>query len=161
MVHIRRASESDHGAIFTLQRAAFLDEARLYETPFVPSLDETLEQFAERMQQSVSWVSLIDNRLVGAVSLRDYHRDEGPMGPDIERVMVAPDCRGLGLSRALMETAEAFARSKGHEMVRLIVGDLAKDNIAIYTHLGWERKASHRLDGFEHVLLHTMAKRLN
>jgi hypothetical protein len=26
---------------FTLQRASFVDEARIYETPFVPALDET------------------------------------------------------------------------------------------------------------------------
>lgn len=154
VIEIRAATERDYGAILTLQRAAFVDEARIYNTPFVPSLDETLEGLTSRMNDSTSWIAELDGRIVGAVSLRNY-RDGGP---DVERLMVAPDCRGAGISSLLLAALEKHAADEGHPQIQLIVGDLAVDNREIYRHLGWTEQYSHRLQGADHVLLHTMTK---
>ena len=108
------------------------------------------------MHVSVSWVAVHDERIVGSVSLRTYRRGI----PSIERLMVAPDCRGQGISTVLLQVAEDHARANGHTMLQLIVGDLAVANRAIYTHLGWVEESSERLAGFEHVVLHTMTKQL-
>jgi GNAT superfamily N-acetyltransferase len=153
---IRPVEPSDLGEIFTLQRAAFVDEARLYETPFVPALDETFDEFTQRMQASTSWAAIQGNRIVGAVSLRTHLREI----PDVERLMVAPDCREQGISSVLLQAVEDTARSAGHQSLQLIVGDLATNNRAIYGHLGWVEESSEHLVGFEHVLLHTMVKTL-
>jgi len=154
---IRAVTLADYGAVFSLQRAAFVDEARIYGTPFVPALDETLGELSERMETSESWVALHDGRIVGAVSLRDYRVG----GPDVERLMVAPDRRGTGLSRRLLRAAEEHAAADGHRRLQLIVGDLAIDNRAIYRHLGWVEQSTEPLVGFEHVILHTMTKELS
>ena len=45
---IRRLDSAEYGQVFTLQRASFVDEARIYETPFVPALDETFDEFITR-----------------------------------------------------------------------------------------------------------------
>lgn len=156
MIDIRSATVQDYGPVLTLQRAAFVDEARIYETPFVPSLDETLDELTTRMESSTSWVAELNGRIVGAVSLRNY-RDGGP---DVERLMVAPDCRGQGISRQLLATVEEQAIRSGFAELRLIVGDLATDNRALYNHLGWVEQFSHPLEGAQHILLHTMTKRL-
>lgn len=153
---IRVATPADLGEIFTLQRAAFVDEARLYETPFVPALDETHDELRSRMAASTSWVATDGQRIVGAVSLRVYRNDV----PDVERLMVAPDCRGQGIASVLLQVAEDAARDSGHSSLQLIVGDLAEVNRSIYNHLGWIEHSSERLAGFEHVLLHTMTKEL-
>lgn len=153
---IRLVEPSDLGEIFTLQRAAFVDEARLYETPFVPALDETFDDFIQRMASSTSWAAIQGNRIAGAVSLRTYRRGI----PDVERLMVAPDCRGQGISSVLLRAVEDTARSAGHKSLQLIVGDLATNNRAIYVHLGWVEESSEHVVGFEHVLLHTMVKQL-
>ncbi|MFT4990230.1 MAG: GNAT superfamily N-acetyltransferase [Acidimicrobiales bacterium] len=153
---IRAVEPSDLGEVFTLQRAAFVDEARLYETPSVPALDETFEDFTQRMASSTSWAAIQGNRIVGAVSLRTQRRGI----PNVERLMVAPDCRGQGISSVLMQTVEDTARSAGHQSLQLVVGDLATNNRAIYGHLGWIEQSSERLAGFEHVLLHIMIKTL-
>lgn len=154
MIEIRPSAERDYGALLTLQRAAFVDEARIYNTPFVPSLDETFDELTTRMNETTSWVAELDGRIVGAVSLRNY-RDGGP---DVERLMVAPDRRGMGISSMLLAALERHAVDQGHHQLQLIVGDLAADNRAIYNHLGWTEQYSHRLQGADHVLLHTMSK---
>lgn len=154
---IRPVSSADYGEVFTLQRAAFVDEARLYETPYVPALDETFEELTSRLNDSTSWVATLGERIVGAVSVRN-HRDAIP---DVERLMVAPDCRGQGIASVLLNTAEDHARQQGHPVVQLIVGDLATDNRALYRHLGWVEQNTDRLAGFDHVILHTMTKQLS
>lgn len=156
MIDIRLSTDLDYGAVLTLQRAAFVDEARIYETPFVPSLDETLDELAARMRSSTSWVAEFDSRIVGAVSLRSYRTG----GPDVERLMVAPDFRDQGISSQLLTTLEKHALANGHTHLQLIVGDLATDNRALYRHLGWVEHHSHPLEGAAHVLLHTMIKQL-
>ena len=153
---IRPVEPNDFGEVFTLQRSAFVDEARLYETPFVPALDETFDAFTARMQSSSSWAAVQANRIVGAASLRNYR--DGVL--DVERLMVAPDCRGQGIASVLLRVLEDAARAAGHRSLQLIVGDLALDNRSIYSHLGWTEIRSERLDGFEHVVLHTMSKPL-
>lgn len=153
---IRLAEPADRGELFTLQRAAFVDEARLYETPFVPALDETFEAFGARHDTSTTWVAEFGGRIVGAVSLRDYRSG----GPDIERLMVAPDCRGQGISSVLMKVAEDHALAAGFDAIQLIVGEIAHDNRAIYRHLGWVERAHEPLKDFEHVILVTMSKQL-
>jgi len=156
MAEIRQATERDYGEIFTLQRAAFVDEARIYQTPAVPALEESLDELTARMDHSTSWVAQRDGRIIGSVSLRNY-RDGGP---DIERLMTAPDCRRQGLSRQLLAAAETHAQAMGYAQIQLIVGDLATANRAIYTHLGWTEVSSEAAPGYEHVVLHTMVKRL-
>jgi len=91
---IRSAVPADTGEIFTLQRAAFVDEAWVYGTADVPSLTETLADTEARLAWSFTLVGTEAQRLVGAVSLRSYR----PGGPDVERLMVAPDRRGAGLA---------------------------------------------------------------
>ncbi len=153
---IRQAQQPDLGELFTLQRAAFVDEARIYGTPFVPALDESFNEFATRHAASTSWVAEYDGRLVGAVSVRNYR----PGGPDVERLMTAPDCRGQGISSVLLKVAEDHALANGFDAIQLIVGEKATDNRSIYRHLGWVEGAHEPLAGFEHVILVTMSKAL-
>jgi len=155
-MQIRPASPDDFGAIFTLQRAAFVDEARLYGTPDVPSLNETLDELTARMAQSTSFVAVDGHRIVGAVSLRTYRNDV----PDVERLMVAPDRRGQGISTQLLAHVEDHAREQGQRCLQLVVGAVAETNRAIYRHLGWVDHSIESLEGFDDVILHTLVKQL-
>lgn len=108
-VRIRSAVSADYGEIYTLQLAAFVEEGRLYETPDVPALNETLNEFTTRLSMSDSWVAIDQQRIVGAVSLRAYRGI-----PDVERLMVAPDRRNEGISSKLLKTVELAAIDAGH-----------------------------------------------
>lgn len=152
---IRAAEPTDYGEIYTLQLAAYVDEARLYGTPDIPPLKENIDEFRDRLSKCDSWVALDRNRIVGAVSLRRYRG-----APDVERLMVAPDRRGESISSALLKVVEHAAMKAGHSTLQLVIGDLAVDNQRIYEHLGWQRTDSFKLAGFEQVVLHNMTKKL-
>ncbi len=152
-MRIRLATPADVGEIFTLQRAAFVDEARLYETPHVPPLWETFEECGVRLDASTSWVAADGHRIIGAVSQRLVHEV-----PHVERLMVAPDRRGERLATALLDAVESHARASGIGALQLIVGDLAVDNQAIYEHLGWTRVSTFPLEDYPTVILHAMEK---
>ena len=85
---IQIASANRFGEMFTLRRAAFVDEARLYGTPDIPSLNQMFDEFVNRLAESKSWIVVDRNRIAGVVNLRGYRGD-----PDVERLMVAPDRR--------------------------------------------------------------------
>lgn len=154
-VTVRSAVPEDYGEVFTLQRAAFVDESILYASPDVPALTETLAEFTARLGESESWVAVDRTRIVGAGSLRAYRGI-----PDVERLMVAPDRRGEGISSKLLTSIERAAIDAGHRSLQLIVGDLAVDNQRIYLHLGWRLGSTFLLPGYEQVLLHNMTKNL-
>ena len=154
-ISISPITTENYGEIFTLQRAAFVDEAKLYGTPDVPSLNENFDELVARLEKSQSWIAVDQNRIVGAVSLRSYRG-----APDVERLMVAPDRRGESIATKLLTTLELSASESGHMTIQLIVGDAAIKNQEIYTHLGWHRTDTFHLAGYPHVVLHTMIKTL-
>lgn len=131
---LREATANDYGEIFTLQRAAFVDEAKTYETPDVPSLNETFVQLGLRLRQSATLVAVDDGRIVGSVSLRRYR--EG--GVDVERLMVAPDRRRNGIASILLDEVEANLAAQGESSVQLIVGEIVAAARALYDGRGYE-----------------------
>lgn len=152
---IHLAEPADFGEMYTLHLAAFVDEARLYGTPDVPPLNESILEFKERLLVSDSWIATDKKRIVGAVSLRAYRGV-----PDVERIMVAPDRRGESVGSALLTAVEQAAIEAGHTSIQLVVGDLAVNNQSIYEYLGWHRTKTYHLKGNEQILLHDMTKEL-
>lgn len=152
---IEQVNRQFYGEIFTLQRAAFVNEARLYGTPDIPSLNEEFDDFCARMSESDSWAAFDGNRIVGAVSLRIYRG-----APDVERLMVAPDRRGEGIATMLLRALEDASIESGHNTIQLIIGDAAIENRLIHTHLGWLQVDTFQLSENPNVILHTMNKKL-
>ena len=60
--------------------------------------------------------------------------DEGFL---IDNVAVAPDHRGTGLGRALLEFAEAEARRAGFDSIHLYTHDKMAENLALYSRIGY------------------------
>ena len=157
-LQIRLVGPDETGAVWSLQRAAFVDEALLYGTPEVPALLDTHDDVSRRIAASdFTLVGIEADRIVGAVSVRDYR----PGGTDIERLMVAPDCRLRGIAGELMAAAEAAIRLSGAERVQLIVGELAVDNQRLYERLGYRAEDRFPLESHPLVIVITMGKSLS
>lgn len=147
----------DLGEVFTLQRAAFVEEAWVYGTADVPSLRETVDEMQDRLSRSDTLVGVEDGRIVAMVSLRTY-RDGGP---DIERLAVAPDRRQRGFASALVAAAEDHARRQGATAVQLIVGEKAELNRKLYERLGYVESSRFPLEQHPDVILLSMTKPLS
>lgn len=134
---IRWATQSDHGELFTLQRAAFVDEAMAYDTPLVPGLTESFADFGQRTGSVATLV--MDStqgdrtRILGAVSVRVH--DELPW---LERLMVAPDRRSEQLGHQLVLAAVTWAEAEGHDVLRAVVGDRNPLLLAFYASLDFD-----------------------
>ena len=102
---------------------------------------ETQRYFDERDDQTVTFVAEVDGRLVGFLELDQRKYAEGcessPV-PFIEGWYVAPEMRGQGVGRALVEAAEARARAEGYREIASDAGIDNADGIATHRALGYQ-----------------------
>jgi tRNA (guanine37-N1)-methyltransferase len=104
---ITMADPSDAGELLTLQRAAFLTEARLNATLELPPLTETLAEVTDSLQSETILVARQRGRLVAAVRGRAEPEQRWYIG----RLAVAPDLAGRGIGSLMMDRIEDLAPS--------------------------------------------------
>ncbi|WP_257866205.1 GNAT family N-acetyltransferase [Nocardioides marmotae] len=97
----------------------------------IPPLHEDLATVAESLAEWDTYVVRVAGRLVGSVR----GRLDGDVW-DIGRLMVAPDQRGRGLGRLLLEHAQAVAPA-GAASYRLFTGKGSADNLRMYKKAGF------------------------
>lgn len=102
------------------------------------ALDE-LSTHTRRNEIPLTLVGLDGDRLLGSVSLLV---DDLPgwehLTPWLASVFVAPEARGLGVGRRLVERATALAGELGHRQLHLFTAGQAE----FYRRLGWETLAT-------------------
>lgn len=70
---------------------------------------------------------------LGCVGLRD----DGPGIGEVKRLWIAPEARGMGLARRLMDRLEAEARVMGLHLLRLDTSRHLPEAITLYRSTGW------------------------
>jgi tRNA (guanine37-N1)-methyltransferase len=131
-ITVSRATASDAGELLTLQRAAYVSEGRLHDSFDFPPLTDDLTATQQIIASTVCLVARRAGRLVGSVF--GVLRDDG--GWFIGRLMVAPDLRGVGLGRRLLDDIEAAAPPEAAFSV-LVTGANSAFNQAFYTRRGY------------------------
>ncbi|MDA2815173.1 GNAT family N-acetyltransferase [Nocardiopsis sp. RSe5-2] len=140
------ASPEDAGAIWTLQRAAYVSEAQIYGDPYLPPLAETEQQVRAAFDRGPVLTAVLGGRIVGAV--RGAAAERAFL---VGRLAVAPDARRRGIGRALMAELERRAAA-GHpalERFAVSVGHGSEAALRLFRSLGYteasrERIADHR-----------------
>jgi tRNA (guanine37-N1)-methyltransferase len=128
----RLATRADAGELLTLQRACWVDEALANEMWDLPALHETLEEVEADIERWTTFVLRSSGRLVGSVRGRLTDREEWFVG----RLMVAPDLRGRGLGRWLLEQVIAAAPEDARRVV-LMTGARSEANLRMYRRAGF------------------------
>ena len=134
MIRIAAVGPEHAGELFTVQRAAYVREARRY-TADIPPLRETLAEVLAEIDASHVLVfgAWLGTRLVGSVRGRPDGRD----GMEVSRFAVAPDMQGRGVGRALLGTLEA-AVPAGVTTLWLVAAAGSEDNLRLYRRAGYE-----------------------
>ncbi|SDM53704.1 Acetyltransferase (GNAT) family protein [Lentzea albidocapillata subsp. violacea] len=137
-VHIGPLTRGHAGEVMTVQRAAYLDEARRYGAWDLPPLVETLDEIRRHLGDGTPAFGAFDGaRLVGSVRSRvDGERME------VARLAVAPDVQGGGVGRRLLEAISERAPAQVR-VVWLFTGAESDGNIGFYESAGFVRVSEH------------------
>ncbi len=130
-VRILPARPEDAGELMTVQRAAYLSEARLHESFELPPLSETADEIRAAIATDVVLKALAGTRIVGSVRGR-VADGTGYIG----RLAVAPDVQGQGIGTRLLKAIEAELDAPRYE---LFTGPRSEPNIRLYERLGYRR----------------------
>ena len=143
----------DAGEVLTLQRAAYVPEARRYRDPELPPLTQTLDEVrAELARPDVVGLGVRDDgRLVAAVRLRV----DGTVA-HLGRLVVAPDRQGEGIGTDLLAACERVLPPEVGE-IRLFTGSRSEPTIRLYERVGYVRQ--YETPAGTHDLVH-LTKRL-
>ncbi|GAA1777692.1 GNAT family N-acetyltransferase [Streptomonospora arabica] len=151
---IGAASADDAGEIWTLQRAAFVDEAQLYGDPFILPLAETADNVRRAVEGAGHVLTAVEgHRIVGAVR----GRAEDATGL-LNRLCVAPDRRHRGIGRALVRALEermAHAHP-GLAAFTVFTGQQNEAHLRLYRSLGYTETGRERMS--DHLALVHMRK---
>ncbi|WP_188835872.1 tRNA (guanosine(37)-N1)-methyltransferase TrmD [Flexivirga endophytica] len=130
------ATPADAGELLTMTHACWLREGIVNRSLDIPAQHETLESLIESLREWTTYVARLDGRLVGSVRGCLRTSAEGDSEWDIGRLMVAPDLRGRGFGRALLD----FILQAAPEEVAsysLTTGVHSEDNQRMYRKAGF------------------------
>jgi GNAT superfamily N-acetyltransferase len=136
---------ADAGEVLTLQRAAYVTEARAHDDLDLPPLLETLAETRAALL-GLSWGLRDAGRLIASVRLTVM----GHVGV-IGRLVVAPDRQGEGLGGALLRAAEDLAPPVVM-LFRLYTGSASVVPLHLYAKHGYHE--THRAPENNHELVH-------
>lgn len=129
---IRPIVPDDAGEVLTLQRAAFVSEALIYDAADMPPLTQTLDELRAELEDNLGCVALTDGRIVGSVRARV----DGDLLL-IGRIAIAPDQQGGGIGTALLAAVEDRGRAAGAREAELFTGSLSEANLRLYEREGY------------------------
>ncbi len=148
-ITIRPIEVDDAGQVLAVQRAAFVTEALIYDSPDMGPLTQTLTEVEYELRDNLGYVAVSGDRIVGAA--RAVASAEVLL---IGRIAIAPDQQGAGIGPQLLAAVEARGAELGCVVAELFTGSLSADNLALYERLGY--RESTRIpqdDGTEQVFL--------
>ncbi|MDY0911115.1 GNAT family N-acetyltransferase [Microbacterium sp. CFBP9034] len=148
-IEIRDIRPAHAGEALTLQRAAFVQEALIYDSVQMPPLTQTLDELRAELIENLGCVALDGGRMIGAVRAR---RDGDLLL--IGRLAIAPDMQGRGVGTTLLEAVESRGADAGCREAELFTGSLSEANLRLYTRAGYrETERVQEDDGIEQVFL--------
>jgi ribosomal protein S18 acetylase RimI-like enzyme len=123
---------ADAGEVLTLQRAAYVTEAQLYDDVRLPALTQTLDELRAELEQGLAFKAADrTGRVIGAVRAA-----MNGSTLHVGRLTVAPDQQGQGIGSALLRHVEQAAPA-GTQKYALFTGHLSEANIRLYVRQGY------------------------
>ena len=148
-IDILPITPDDAGEALTLQRAAFVQEALIYDSVQMPPLTQSLDELRAELVDNLGCVARERGRMLGAVRAQ---RDGDLLL--IGRIAIAPDVQGKGIGSRLLDAVEARGREAGCREAELFTGSLSEANLRLYVRAGYRESGRVEEDeGIEQVFL--------
>lgn len=142
-------SVADAGELLTLQRAAYVSEARLHDDPDLPPLTESLEAVRAALERPDmrAWGVREHGRLVAAVRVA-VRVPRAELG----RLVAAPDRQREGLGSRLLRHAEERLPA-AVTSIGLFTGERSASNLRLYRRHGYREMRRTSAGGYDLVHL--------
>lgn len=98
--------------------------------------DRKRDQHAHNFPMSCYFVALLNDRVVGGCGIAPFNGREDVC--ELRKLFLLPECRGLGVGKALTETCIEFAKQAAYESCYLDTLKTMKGAIALYEKLGFD-----------------------
>lgn len=130
-IQIKIATLDDANKILEIQKAAFLDQARLYNNYQLPPLTQSLESIEKEFNGKTFLKVLLKKRIIASVRFKV--RDDNVT---IDRIVVEPEYQNQGIGRLLLEEIES--RVPDAAAFHLFTGNKSERNIYLYEKMGYK-----------------------
>jgi GNAT superfamily N-acetyltransferase len=100
---------------------------------FDPSVGATALPHEVRPPAGQFFVAYLHDEPIGCGGVK--HHADAPA--EIKRMWIAPEARGLGLGRRLLEQLEACARDSGAEVAHIETSAVLTEALSLYQSSGW------------------------
>lgn len=127
-IHIRQARLTDVETLTACIDAAYKPYAKR-----IPDLPPVSDNCDVNISQNYVWVATAEDQVIGGLFLIPH---DGYM--KLANVAVHPDHGGKGVGRALLAYAESETIKRGYKEICLNTHVAMPENVALYTHYGWE-----------------------
>ena len=117
-----------------------------FETGFDPAQSISADADELTPPAGALLIARLDGRAIGCGALK-FHPDAPA---ELKRMWVAPEARGLGLGRRLLEELEKHARQAGATTVRLETNRSLKEAIQLYRSTGYREVAAFNSEPYAH-----------
>jgi len=117
-----------------------------FEAGFNPSLSISADAHELTPPAGALLIARLGARPVGCGALK-FHQGAPA---ELKRMWVAPEARGLGLGRRLLQALERQAREKGVEVLRLETNGALSEAIALYRSSGYREVAAFNDEPYAH-----------
>jgi GNAT superfamily N-acetyltransferase len=144
-VLVRDARPEEHPAVRELTLRAYAEYAAIMDPVSWAELDGAVRSALDARVSSECIVAEHQGALIGTVTLYPPHVDAYGDGtrvvsyPEVRLVAVAPDARGRGVARALMDECVRRARASGATALGLHTSRSLRAAMALYASMGFER----------------------
>lgn len=142
---IRLLTEADAETYRALRLRALRESPEAFGSTYAERRARPLSEFAEQLRaggeppERFTLGAYVEGELAGSVTFRRHSNTKERHKGAITAMFVAPEQRGRGLGRALMEVAVTQARAlPGLEQIQLSVVTTNDAAYALYTALGFE-----------------------
>jgi GNAT superfamily N-acetyltransferase len=136
MIAIEPAAPDSADAVACL-KAYFAELEERFGTAFDPDAGATSPDTAMAPPKGAFLIARLDGRAVGCGGVKLLEPGVG----EIKRMWIAPDMRGRGLSRLLLDAIEQAARGLGFASVRLDTNRTLGEARALYARTGYREIA--------------------
>lgn len=137
-IAIRRLLAADAEGYRSIRLAALADAPEAFGSDVATESASPVDAFANTLRSGYVAGAFAGERLVAIAGFRALEREKTRHRGDIWGVYVAPDARGTGVGRRLMEHVLDYARTQVLQ-VHLAVTASNGAAVALYEHLGFIR----------------------